>query len=117
VKRAILAVLATALAVAAVAPVGLGAPATADISVAFSADSFSATLTSSKGVSHYEVVLCDKTTAFKVELSGKDNVVTIGPYESQIVSVAVKSATTKTVFFSNYAGECGKKPDPDPDPK
>lgn len=116
-KRAILAVLATALAVAAVAPVGLGAPATAVIDVAFSADYFSATLTSSKGVSHYEVVLCDKTEAFKVELSGADKVVNIGPYESQIVSVTVKSATTRYTEYSGFAGECGKKPDPDPDPK
>ena len=117
-KRAILAVLATALAVAAVAPVGLGAPATADISVAFSSDFYSATLTSSKGVSHYDVVLCDKLgEPFRVELSGDNKVVTIGPFESQIVSVSVKSATTKLTFNSSFTGECGKKPDPDPDPK
>lgn len=115
-KRAILAVLATALAVAAVAPVGLGAPATAVVGATFSADSFSATLTSSKGVSHYDVVLCDGS-AFRVELSGKDSVVNIGPYASQIVSVSIKSATTKETSYSGFAGECGKKPDPDPDPK
>jgi hypothetical protein len=115
VKRAILAVLATALAVAAVAPVGLGAPATANVGATFSGDFFSATLTSSKGVSHYDVVLCDKLgEPFRVELSGDSKTVNIGPFESQIFSVTIKSATTNATILSGFAGECGKKPDPDP---
>lgn len=114
-KRVILAVLASALAISVVAPVGLGAPATADIDVAFSSDYLSATITSSKGVSHYDVVLCDGTS-FRVELSNGGKVETVGPYDAELVSLTVKSATTKLTFLSGFSGECKKTP-PDPDPK
>ena len=114
-KRVILAVLASAMAIAVIAPVGLGAPATAVIDVAFSGDYLSATITSTKGVSHYDVVLCDGT-AYRVELDG-GKVETVGPFEAELVSLAVKSATTKQTFLSGFAGDCKKKPDPDPDPK
>ena len=112
-KRVILAVVASALAVAAVAPVGLGAPATAVINVAFSSDYHSATITSTKGVSHYDVVLCDGT-AYRVEIDG-GKVETVGPFEAELVSLAVKSATTKLTFLSGFSGECKKTPDPDPE--
>ena len=112
-KRVILAALATAMAVAVVAPVGLGAPATATIDVAFSGDYLSATITASKGVSHYDVVLCDGTS-FRVELSQGGKIETVGPYAAEIVSLAVKSATTKITFLSGFSGDCKKQPDPDP---
>ena len=106
---ALVALLAT-LAVA--VPSTQAAPSTADISVTFSADFLSAQISSTKGVSHYDVVLCDKTLG-RTEVSTDTKSVTAGPYDAQIISISVKSATTKTTFFSGYAGEC-KKPDPDP---
>ena len=111
--RAILASLIAAFAVFAVAaPSGSAAPATADISVAFSSDFLSASISSSKGVSHYDVVLCDGS-AWRQELSGDSKDVTVGPFDAEIVSIAVKSATTKTTFYSGFSGECKKKPDDD----
>ena len=94
------------------APVGSAAPATATIDVVYNADG-SATITSSKGVSHYVVTLCDGTT-FKVELSGDRRVVTIGPFNSPIASITVKSATS----FYSEANANGCVPPPPPcDPK
>ena len=104
------------MAIAVVAPVGMGAPATATIDVVFSADYLSATITSSKGVSHYDIVLCDGSS-FRVELSQGGKLETVGPFDAEILSLSVKSATTKLTFASGFSGECGKKPPPDPDPK
>jgi tRNA A-37 threonylcarbamoyl transferase component Bud32 len=109
-KRMVVAIIAALATVALVAPAGQAAPATANISVAFSSDFLSADITSTKGVSHYDVVLCDKSLG-RVELSGDDKTVTAGPYDAQILSISVKSATTKTTFYSGYTGEC-KKPEP-----
>ena len=121
-------ILAAALAVLAVA-----APATmagsSTISVVFSPDYYSATITSEKGVSNYEYVLCDGTTK-KVELgsgggllgfllggsSADQKSVKIGPFSSQIVSVRVKAGRDDLTFHSHYTGECGP-PKEDPDPK
>lgn len=102
--KRILAVLAVAAAVLAVSvPVGTAAPATATINVVFNADG-SATITSSKGISHYVVTLCDGTT-FKVNLPATTDVtvLTVGPYSSPIASITVKSATTLLTFV-NPAG-------------
>jgi hypothetical protein len=111
--RAILASLIAAFAMLVVAvPSGSAAPATAEISVAFSSDFLSASISSSKGVSHYDVVLCDGS-AWRHEMSGDDRDVTVGPFDAEIVSVAVKSATTKTTFYSGFTGECKKKTDDD----
>jgi hypothetical protein len=108
-KRTIVAIIAALATLALVAPAAQ-ARATADIDVAFSSDFLSATITSTKGVSHYDVVLCDKSLG-RVELSGQDKTVTAGPYDAQILSISVKSATTKTTFYSGFSGEC-KKPEP-----
>lgn len=111
--KRILAGLAVAVAALAfAAPSGLSAPRTATIDVVFNADG-SATITSTQGVSHYVVTLCDGTT-FKVELSGDDNTVTVGPFSSPIASITVKSATT-TSEFVNPAG-CAVTPPPPPPP-
>lgn len=116
--KRILAGFAVAVAVLAVAaPVGMSAPATATIDIAYNADG-SATITSSKGVSHYVVTLCDGSS-FKVELSGRDKVVTVGPFSSPIASITAKSATSTTTA-ANPAG-CGTPPpeectDPKGDP-
>lgn len=88
------------------------ASATAAVAVVFNADG-TATLTSSKGISHYVVTLCDGTT-FKVELSGEDRTKTIGPFSSPIAGVGVKSATTFETT-TNPAG-CEVKPPPPPPP-
>jgi hypothetical protein len=110
------AALAAAVAVLAVAaPVSMSAPATATITIVFNADG-SATITSTKGVSHYVVTLCDGTT-FKRELSGDDKVVTVGPFSSPIASITAKSATT---FVTGTSENCEQPPppcDPKLDPK
>jgi hypothetical protein len=107
--------LAAAIALLAVtAPVGMSAPATAVIDVVFNADG-SATITSSKGVSHYDVVLCDGTT-FTTQVSGDHRVVTVGPFSSAIASITVKSATS---FYTEANSSCEPPPPCDPklDPK
>jgi hypothetical protein len=116
--KRLLAALAVAVAVLAVsAPVGSAAPATATIDVVYNADG-SATITSSKGVSHYVVSLCGGTT-FKVELSGANQVVTVGPFSSPITSITVKSATSFYTEGNPYGCEpppCDPKLDPKCDP-
>jgi hypothetical protein len=116
-KRLLMAAVA-ALAVVAVAAPSSNAAATANISVSFSADFYSASISSTKGVSHYDVVLCDGTS-FRREISQDTKSVTAGPFDAQIVSLSVKSATTKETFYSGFTGECKKTPPPpkDPDPK
>jgi hypothetical protein len=110
--RRMLAVPVAALALLAVAaPASMAAPATATISVAFSADYYSASINSTKGVSHYDVTLCDGT-AFRVEISQDTKTVTAGPYDAQIVSVTAKSATTTQTFYSGFSGDCKKVPPP-----
>jgi hypothetical protein len=117
-KRLLVAAIAALAAVAVVAPSSSAAPSTADISVSFSSDFYSADISSTKGVSHYDVVLCDGTS-FRTEISRDTKHVTAGPFDAQIVSLSVKSATTKTTFYSGFTGECKKTPPPpkDPDPK
>jgi hypothetical protein len=102
---AVLALLAVA------APVGVASPATAAISVEFSADFYTASISSTKGVSHYDVTLCDGTT-FRTEISQDAKSVTAGPFDAQIISLAVKSATTKQTFYSGFTGDCKKVPPP-----
>jgi hypothetical protein len=116
-KRLLMAAVA-ALAVMAVAAPSSNAASTANISVSFSADFHSASISSTKGVSHYDVVLCDGTS-FRREISQDTKSVTAGPFDAQIVSLSVKSATTKETFYSGFTGECKKTPPPpkDPDPK
>jgi Tfp pilus assembly protein PilV len=113
-KRAVLATLAAMLVLAMAATPSLAGPF-ATIGVTFSDDYHSATMTSSKGVSHYDIVLCDGTS-FRTELSGNEDEVTAGPYDAQIVSVTVKSGRTELSFLSGFSGECKKTPPP-PDPK
>ena len=117
-KRLFVAFIAALAIVAVAAPSSNAAPATADISVSFSSDFYSANITSTKGVSHYDIVLCDGTS-FRREISQETKELTVGPFDAQIVSIAVKSATTKTTFYSGFTGECKKTPEPpkDPDPK
>jgi len=91
-------------------PGAISAPATAVIDVVFNTDG-SATITSSKGVSHYVVTLCDGTET-KVELSGRDKVVTVGPFSSPIVSITAKSATSVHTEASGV--DCGGTPPPPP---
>ena len=98
------------------APGAQSSPATATISVVFSADFLSAGIESTKGISHYDIVLCDGT-AYRRELSYDTKTLTVGPLDAEIVSVSVKSATTKHTFLSGFAGECKKTPPKDPDPK
>jgi len=115
--RRILAPLVAALAVLAVsAPAGVAAPSTATISVAFSADFYSASINSTKGVSHYDVTLCDGS-AFRVEINQDTKSATAGPFDAQIVSLSVKSATTTETFYSGFGGDCKKVPPPPPPPK
>jgi hypothetical protein len=110
--RLMLAPLVAVLAVFAFAAPQASASATADISVAFSADFYSASISSTKGISHYDIVLCDGTVSRR-ELSFDTKHLTIGPFDAQIVSLTVKSATTKTTFYSGFAGDCKKKvPEP-----
>jgi hypothetical protein len=112
--RHVLMAFVTALAMAAVAvPAAEAEPSTATISVAFSADFYSASITSTKGVSHYDVVLCDGT-AFRKEISQDTKSATAGPFDAQIVSLSVKSATTKVTFYSGFTGDCKKVPPPPP---
>jgi hypothetical protein len=112
-KRMVVAILAALATFALAAPAGQAAPATANINVAFSSDFLSATITSTKGVSHYDVVLCDKALG-RTEVSQDTKTVTAGPYDAQILSITVKSATTTHTFLSGYAGECKKTPPPPP---
>ena len=115
--KRLLAPLVAALAVLAVmAPAGTAAPSTATIAVAFSADFYSASISSTKGVSHYDVVLCDGSTD-RVEISQDTKSVTAGPFDSQIVSLTVKSATTTQTFLSGFSGDCKKVPPPPPPKK
>ena len=110
--RSMFAPLLVVLAVLAVAaPNAAASPATADISVAFSADLDSASIDSTKGISHYDIVLCDGT-AYRRELSFDTKSLTIGPFDAQIVSLSVKSATSKTTFYSGFTGDCKKAPEP-----
>jgi hypothetical protein len=110
--RSLLTPLVAMLAVFAVAaPNASATPATADISVAFSADFYSASISSTKGISHYDIVLCDGT-AYRREISYDTKSLDIGPFDAQIVSLSVKSATTKTTFYSGFTGECKKVPPP-----
>jgi hypothetical protein len=115
--RRILAPLIAALTVLAVsAPAGMAAPSTATISAAFSADFYSASITSTKGVSHYDVTLCDGSTIHK-EITHDTKSATAGPFDAQIVSLSVKSATTAQTFYSGFSGDCKKVPPPPPPPK
>jgi hypothetical protein len=115
--RRMLALPIAALAVLAVAvPASMAAPSTASISVAFSADYYSATITSTKGVSHYDVTLCDGSTIHK-EITQDTKSATAGPFDAQIVSLSVKSATTTETFYSGFSGDCKKVPPPPPPPK
>jgi len=112
-NRMVVAILAALATLAVVAPAGQAGPATATIDVTFSSDFLSATITSTKGVSHYDVVLCDKSLG-RTEISRDTKMVTAGPYDAQILSITVKSATTTHTFLSGYAGECKKTPPPPP---
>ena len=115
--RRVLAPVAAALTVLALAaPASMAAPSTAEISVAFSADFYSASISSTKGVSHYDVTLCDGS-AFRVEISRDTKTATAGPFDAQIVSLSVKSATTTQTFISGFSGDCKKVPPPPPPPK
>jgi hypothetical protein len=110
--RRLIAPIVAALAVLAVAaPAGMAAPATADISVAFSADYYSASITSTKGISHYDVTLCDGSS-FRTEITQDTKTLTAGPFDAQIVSLTVKSATTSQTFYSGFVGDCKKVPPP-----
>lgn len=87
---------------AAVVPAGVAAPSPkseATIGVTFSADSMSATITSSKGISNYTVVLCSGPLD-KVDVSGEITTLELGGFGSPIVSVTVKSGTTTMTFES-----------------
>ena len=110
-KRMVVAIFAALAMLALVAPAGQAGPATASIDVAFSSDFLSATITSTKGVSHYDVVLCDKSVD-RTEISQDTKAVTAGPYDTQILSITVKSATTTQTFLSGYSGDCNKTPPP-----
>jgi hypothetical protein len=115
--RRMLAPLVAALAVLALAaPAGMAAPSTATITAAFSADFYSASIDSTKGVSHYDVTLCDGS-AFRVEITQDTKSATAGPFDAQIVSLSVKSATTAQTFYSGFSGDCKKVPPPPPPPK
>lgn len=115
--RRTLGMLVAALAALAVAaPASVAAPSTATISVAFSSDFYSASVSSTKGVSHYDVTLCDGTS-FRKEITQDTKSVTAGPFDSQIVSLTVKSATTTQTFLSGFTGECKKLPPPPPPKK
>lgn len=107
--------LAAALVVLAVGASSSSAGPFAEFSVQFSADYSTATITSTKGVSHYDIVLCDGTTT-RYELSGQDKVVTAGPFDAQIVSLTAKAGRSSETFFSGFQGEC-KKPDPPKEPE
>ena len=110
--KKILGALVAALAMLVIAvPSGQAQPY-ADIGVSFSDDFLSATITSSKGISHYDVVLCDKTLG-REEIGVETHSLDVGPFDAQIVSITVKSGRSVETVFSGYAGEC-KKPDPDP---
>jgi hypothetical protein len=75
--RRVLAPVAAALTVLALAaPASMAAPSTAEISVA------SASISSTKGVSHYDVTLCDGS-AFRVEISRDTKTATAGPFDAQ----------------------------------
>jgi len=114
--RHVFAAFVAALAMLAVAaPAGQATPATASISVAFSSDFYGASVTSTKGVSHYDVVLCDGSS-FRVEITQDTKSVVAGPFDAQIVSLSVKSATTKDTFYSGFSGDCKKVPPPPPPP-
>jgi hypothetical protein len=115
-KRTVAAIVAALATLALAAPAGQAAPSTATIDVAFSSDFLSATITSTKGVSHYDAVLCDKSLG-RVEVTQDTKTVTAGPYDAQILSITVKSATTTQTFLSGYTGECKKTPPPPPPPK
>jgi hypothetical protein len=110
-KRMVVAILAALAMLALAVPAGQAAPATAVIDVDFSSDFLSATITSTKGVSHYDVVLCDKSLG-RTEVSQDTKTVTAGPYDAQILSITVKSATTTHTFLSGYTGDCKKTPPP-----
>jgi hypothetical protein len=115
-KRILAGIAAMAAVLAMAAPATQAAPATATIDVVYNADG-SATITSSKGVSHYVVTLCDGTS-IKVELSGADRTVTVGPFSSPIASITAKSATS--VYTEANPAGCEKPPppcDPKLDPK
>ena len=116
VRRVLAPVVAALTVLALAAPASMAAPATAEISVAFSADFYSASVSSTKGVSHYDVTLCDGST-FRTEMSQDTKSVTAGPFDSQIVSLTVKSATTTQTFLSGFSGDCKKVPPPPPPPK
>jgi hypothetical protein len=98
------------------APTAQSSPATATISVSFSADYLSASIESTKGISHYDIVLCDGT-AYRRDIPFDTKSYTVGPLDAEILSISVKSATTKHTFLSGFAGECKKTPPKDPDPK
>ena len=69
----------------------------AGVWVEFYGDCSYATIESSKGISHYVVELAN-SEVFKVELSGDENLLTVGGYGSAIESVKVKSGTTYQTF-------------------
>jgi hypothetical protein len=64
----------------------------------------------------HHVVLCDGSTD-RVEISQDTKSVTAGPFDSQIVSLTVKSATTTQTFLSGFSGDCKKVPPPPPPKK
>lgn len=76
----------------------------------FTSDALSATIVSSKGISHYDVVLCSGAIA-RVEVSGEVTTLRIGGFGSPIVSVTVKSGTTTSTFTSGV--DCTVAPPPD----
>lgn len=102
-----LAVAVAALAVAAPSGMSASSKSEATFTVAFSADNLSATITASKGVSHFVYELCDGTIV-KVELSGADKVVNVGPFSSPIVSITVKAGTSVQSYASGVV--CGEPP-------
>src|SRR5687767_1968151 len=98
--------------VAAIAALVIAVPAqagTASITITFSTDVKSATIVSSKGISHYLFAFCDGTSQ-KVELSGEIRTLTIGPFASPLASVTVKSGTT----VDTRTRVCAPPPPPPP---
>jgi hypothetical protein len=96
-KIVLLLILALSVAIPAQALAANNGGGAANITVTFSNDKKTAYFSSDRGLSNYTVTLCTGTLA-KVELNGDNKTYTMGPYNSQIVSVTAKAGTTtKTV--------------------
>jgi hypothetical protein len=83
----------------------------ASITITFSADGRSATIASSKGISHYIYAFCPGTSQ-KVELSREIRTLTIGPFAEPLASVTVKAGTT----VETRTRGCTPPPSPPPPP-